>query len=678
MSWLEFNRRVLEQATADEVPLAEKIKFYSIYTSNLDEYVMVRVGCLKHRAIYDKSYSDDKTGWDADTLLKAIRKRIISLEEKKYEIYIGLLEQLAAANIKKEKFATLPKSAKKCLLDEYSDEISKKVPAYILDANHPFPHLENLVTYLILRMENSEKSKRYDNEKYAILKISDEITPIAVMEIDGIKIWISISELIEKYYEDKLKKYKIVESLAFRITRNADIDFSDEYGQSADMDDDEVRNMRKMLKKRSKSSIIRLEYSKTEVKNDSKILEYLAKNTNLKPSQIYQISEILPQKWSSKIAELLKAADENQAYFPIQPIRRLNENSIIEDAAKNDILLAYPYHSFDDYLELLRDAIYKFEAKSIKITLYRMSRYTEIVPLLKAACSKGISVTAVIELKARFDEESNAHWGDVLRESGCKVIYGLANYKIHSKVTLITLKEQYCASQIAHIGTGNYNEITSKQYTDLGLFTTNSDICRDCEKLFESLETGVFRSDYERLLVSPTCLRSEIIDQIRIEKNAVKSGKNGYICLKMNSLTDKVLIDELLEAAEDGVKIDLIVRGICCLRPSSENINVVSIVGRYLEHSRIYIFGDNDQNRRVFIGSADLMTRNTMRRVEVLTPILNEQIAQMLYKITRLQLSDNVKLRKLKPNGKYKKIESQGEQPCDSQMELYNLLKCSE
>lgn len=681
LSWLEFNKRVLRQAVDRSVPLLERIQFYAIYISNIDEYMMVRAGCFLNRAIYDKSYIDDKTGLDAYDILSLIYKALRKQNSLREKTYAELMAELSNIGVKKCTWSSLGKSEKKRLIGNNEVEIAKKVPIYIVNQYHPFPHLDNLQLHILLKLKlkpNGEvKSSDRESESYAILPIPAEIDGILKVDDGDDLRYIKTSELIARTAPSRLKKYEVTDCILFKITRNADIDFEDELeyeSEACEMPE----KVRKVLKKREKLDAVRLEFSPLKRKYDKRSVKFLTRKLGLKDEQVIKCKNIIPKNWSSEIADRLRESYPKLCYEPVPQIKIKRGDRVLDHLKNHDLLIGYPYNSFSEYLDFLREAVYLYQTQTIKITLYRLSRYSEVITLLKAAAERGIQVTAIIELKARFDEEMNANWAEALLESGCRVIFGQDGVKVHSKVTFFQVKEQDRIVEYAHIGTGNYNEKTAKQYTDVGIMTSDKTICDDCKKLFESLETKSLRLDYSRLLVSPTCLRDRILDEINIEVKAAKAGNNAYICMKMNSLTDKLVIDSLYDAAKAGVKIDLIVRGICCLDPgavgNNSSINVVSIVGRYLEHSRIYIFGENRQNRRIYIGSADMMTRNTMRRIEVLVPIDDPDIAQLLFEQTRMQLWDDVKASRLLPNGRYEKKESEGA-PFDSQMEIYKLYK---
>lgn len=692
LSWLSFNLRVLKQAEAPEVPLLERMRFCAIYTSNLDEFFMVRAGSLHDRTLLSPQPIDDKTGMTAGEQLHELYKAAHAQYPKRDKIYRKIAEELRERGVISPKWNELDKAERKSVEQFFTSELSPILRTHIVDQNHPFPHLENKQPHIILTLKNRPGGKQSGERLlYAIIPLPHEAPKYwSKTETDENGNFVSLkyitSERIIMHYTGRLyKKYDIKSKLLFKVTRNADLEIGGEENDDITSDHDYLKHIKTLLKKRDKLSPVRLEYLYSENAESTKTIELLRKRFSLSKEQVYCTHSPLSYDFASELIKELSKIIDGGCYAPIAPIPATNERSIFAAVEKRDLLLNYPYNSMMTYIDFLREAAYDENVESIKITLYRLSRYSEVVSLLKYAAARGKNVTAVVELKARFDEENNIHWAEALEESGCNVIYGIGGLKVHSKVTLVTKKEQDCYRRYAHIATGNYNEQTAKLYTDIGIITADEEICGDAAALFENIEAGRLSDEYKRLLVSPTCLKQRLLTEIEREKTAALLGKTGYIRLKMNSLTDKQLIDALIGASKCGVRIDLIIRGICCLRAGvpgeTDNIRVISIVGRYLEHSRIYIFGENAQNPgasdrspRVYIGSADLMTRNTTRRIEVLTPVLDDSIASKLITLTDLELRDNVKACAMRPDGSYKKIESQ-DKPCDSQIEIYNLYK---
>ena len=686
LSWLMFNLRVLMQADSPEVPLLERIRFCSIYTSNLDEFFMVRAGSLYDRTMLSPQPIDDKTGMNASEQLEKLYKTVHMQYPIRDRIYKKLSDELAANNVEYPRWGKLEKSNKNKTERFFNTEIAPVLRPYILDGNHPFPHLENKQLHILLCLKNRSADKqRGERVAYAIIPVPHEAPSywkeLSVDE-DGNAVslkYIPTEQIILRYANKLYSKYTIKAKLLFKVTRNADLEFGSEEFDEVGDNQDYPKYIKNLLKKRDRLSPVRLEYLYSDKPETAKLLEYLQKKLSLDNEQTYCAHSPLSYDFAGDLIKDASQIIENGVYKPIPQIKAYIGKSVFDGIETHDILLNYPYHSILTYIDFLREAVYDDEVESIKITLYRLSRYSEIISLLKYASERGKSVVAVVELKARFDEENNIHWAQALEDSGCKVYYGFGNLKVHSKVTLVTKKSGETVKKYAHIATGNYNEQTSKLYTDLGILTCNSSICDDITKLFEGIEQGKLYDDYEKLLVSPTCLKQRIIEEIKLETEKARLGQNSKICMKMNSLTDKNVIDSLIEASCAGVKIVLIIRGICCLRAGipglTENIKVISIVGRYLEHSRIYAFGgEPDELPRVYIGSADMMTRNTTRRIEVMTPILSPEIIEKLIDIIKLELKDNVKACEMQPDGSYKKAEPQ-DYACDSQIEMYNLYR---
>ena len=691
LSWLDFNMRVLTQGDAPEVPLLEKLRFCAIYTSNLDEFFMVRAGSLLDRTLLSPQPVDDKTGMTAGEQLRELNKKAAKQYPVRDRIYLELrnelaqngIEEILPENIEKR----LDKGEQKELHDFFQKELLPILRPYMLDSGHPFPHLENKQNHLLLTLKKKRKPSG-DNDKIvrAVIPVppeapkywrtqrTDENGNIVSMK------FVKTSCIIMRYAGEIYTKYAIKSMLLFRVTRNADIEIDSDEAEDSINTADYPKYIKTLLKKREKLSPVRLEYLYSENPENGKVRAFLLKKLSLKKEQEFCTKTSISYSFVSELIRDSAAIIPNGVYKKIPQVKLDFGNSLLRKLEKSDMLLSYPYESMLTYIELLREAVYDPAVESIKITLYRMSQYSEVVSLLRYAAERGKNVVAVVELKARFDEENNIHWAQALEDAGCHVIYGFGRLKVHSKITLITKKEQNSYRHYAHIGTGNYNEQTSRQYTDLGILTSDPKICADAVRLFDGLENGVLHDDYRALLVSPTTLKKTLLKKIKHEQNMAERGDKAYICMKMNSLTDIDIINALVAASNAGVMIDLIIRGICCLKAgvpgATENITVTSIVGRYLEHSRIYYFGIDAKNG-IFIGSADMMTRNTSRRIEVLTPIYDEKIAETLVEMTKMQLADNVKAQEMQPDGKYKKRRpaSYEERHFDSQIEMYNLYK---
>lgn len=682
VSWLSFNERVLLQADAEEVPLLERMRFLAIFTSNLDEFFMVRAGCLHDRALLGDVPTDNKTGMTAAEQLKSLyseARRLYTLRDK---IAARLDRTLADAGIVHCEFPSLSKEEKKTVRRFFKKELAPIVTPYIIDQKHPFPHLEGKVPHILLSLRAQD-----ERSVCGIVPVPKEAQPLLALSSENGLRYITTIEILHHFADELFKRFDVKSKVTVKITRNADMEIADNFSDDPGHEHDYMEYLKILLKKREKLCAVRLEYlsypkSHSErVGDPSRAVEFLCRRLGLAEEGVYRSYSPISYSFAS---HLIKAASQqlpDGVYTPIPP-KPAATGDLFELLKERDILLAYPYHSIRTYLDFLRRAVFDEAVESIRITLYRLSEHSEIVSLLRTAAEMGKAVTAVVELKARFDEENNINWAQLLEESGCHVIYGMSGLKVHSKVTLVDRKNGVGYERFAHIATGNYNEQTAKQYTDLGILTSNRQITEDASELFRSLAAGTLSSNYKCLLVSPTTLKPRILAEISRERDRALCGHSAYICMKMNSMTDKDIIDALSEASSAGVEIDLIIRGICCLRAGVEgktdNIRVISIVGRYLEHSRVFIFGTADgrigtEPPRVYIGSADMMTRNTCRRIEVITPILDTVVAERLVNICRTELSDNVKASQMLPDGTYKKIEPT-EKKVDSQIVMYEEL----
>ena len=675
LSWLKFNKRVLLQADAPEVPLFERMKFIAIFESNLDEFFMVRAGSMHDRALISAEMRDDKTKMTAREQLDAIYRDAKPLCELCEGIFERLEKQLADKGIIRENARTISDAEAKTMKSYFKHEILPLLSPQIIDAKHPFPHLENKKLYVISELERNGKTY------YGIIPILQSFERMYFSpsdDTDEIR-YILIEDILMRYLKDIFKIYNVKSRAVIRVTRNADIEVADNF---SDDSIDYRSYVDVIIKKRGKLSPIRLECYSGAYGRSKKLISYFMHKIGLSepqcfwlhkpcdPSYIYALERKLPKE-----TELLYSPLVPQNYPDISARSR-----ITEIAYERDILLSFPYHTMRPYLKLLEEAATDDDTVSIKITLYRLSSTSEVIRLLCLAAENGKEVTAVVELKARFDESNNIGWSKRLEDSGCNIVYGVDGLKTHSKITLITRKNDDGVSCITHIGTGNYNEKTARLYTDVGIITSDSRICSDAVDFFRNITLGVNADDYKTLLVAPNCMKNKLISLIASEK---AKGKNGYIRMKMNSMTDKAIIDALVSASKSGVKIDLIIRGICCLqtglKKQTDNITVRSIVGRYLEHSRIFIFGADPEKRQVFIGSADCMTRNTSRRVEIITPVFDRTSADKLVSMTDLMLEDNVKSSILMPNGDYVSVSELSDDKAkenkvgiDSQLMLYN------
>ncbi len=667
ISWLKFNKRVLEQADSSTVPTFERMRFIAIFANNLDEFFMVRAGSLHDRSLLVGELPDNKTGMTAREQLDALYDAARPLYARKEEYFNTVSELLKAQGIERLDVKSLDDSEREAVKNYYKRDIRPLLSPQIIDARHPFPHLENKRTYIVAALSHDGR------HSFGIIPVSDVLGRMLFVDCGKGRLrYILIEDILLEFIGEIFSRFDVTSRAAVRITRNADVEVEDNF---SDEDVDYRDYMAVIIKKRERLAPVRLESYGLSHHKSKKPVEYVMKCVGLSESECYHTSTPLDFGYVSMLEDKIRELggfDSEMFYGGLTPRRLPLDGNVEEVAKERDVLLSYPFYSMRPYLDMLERAAKDDNVVSIKITLYRMANNSEVVRLLCLAAEYGREVTVLVELKARFDESNNIGWSRRLEEAGCRVIYGVEGLKVHSKITLITRKVDSNIEHTVHIATGNYNEKTARQYTDLGIITTDERICRDAVDFFSNITMGITADDYESLLVAPLCLKSKIIAEIRRE---TAKGTDGYICMKMNGLTDKEIIDELAAASQAGVTVDLIVRGICCLLPGIEgqtdNIRVISIVGRFLEHSRIFIFGAQKEGRRTYIGSADLMTRNTSRRVEILTPIYDESIADTLYTMTRVQLADNVKSSRLCSNGHYEHVFTDRE-PMDSQIYFYN------
>ena len=678
LSFLKFNKRVLEEADDGGVPLYERFKFISIFYSNLDEFYMIRVGSLYEQSILsDGGLTDDKTGWSPAKQLKEIFEDTKKLYAQADDTFLNVSNLMREQKINLytlDDFKKFNEKEKKWLKNYFKREMMPLLSPQIIDAKHPFPHLFNKEIYILLELtpKESNKADKSQRTSYGIImlnKMLDRIIPLPVNLTGDEYKYILSEDLLYQYAKDVFANYKIVSKSKIRITRNADITAEDSFSDYDGNDDMDYRTyMKDVLKKRGKLAPVRTEMNSAG-KIGSAVKKYLCSRLNISPEQIFTLKTPLDLSFVFALQDkllkvnMLKSSMIHEPLQPVYPAKLKSAPSIMEAVGENDVFLSYPRDSMRVYIDLLHEALRDDNVVSVKITLYRLDMNSQVIEYLCRMSEIDKDVTAVVELRARFDEENNINWSNKLEEAGCKIIYGIDDYKIHSKVTLITRKTDDGIGYITHLATGNYNEKTAKLYTDVGIITANEDIGKDAANFFHSIATSNISADneYSHLLVAPFHFKSKIINLINEEINKAITGQNGYIRMKMNSLTDKGIIAELVRASQNGVKIDLIIRGICCLLPGIEgftkNINIISIVGRFLEHSRIFMFGEGEQTK-IYISSADLMTRNTTRRIEVATPILNEKIKKEIENLFSNQLKDNVKSRRLCSNSHYEKIKN--------------------
>ncbi|MDY2725912.1 MAG: polyphosphate kinase 1 [Anaerostipes faecalis] len=662
LSWLKFNERVLEEAENKNVPLCERLTFASIYQSNLDEFFMVRVGSLIDQMLIDKDMKENKTKMTPMEQLQAIMPQVRKLNRRKDMVYEEIMDQLEEYGIKLVNFQKISKKESEYLREYFNEEMAPLISPTIIGKRQPFPFLKNKEIYAVAALETKS-----GKEKLAIIPCGNGVFQ-RLVKLPNSDEYILSEEMILHYVPRVFKGYHVKSKALIRVTRNADIDADSMYDEDLDYRDFMVE----LIKKRKKLAPVRLELSK---EMDGEIINTLCEYLDLETDYVFQNRTPLDLSFIFVIQDILRKESElfYEKRVPQKSVQFNDDEPIMDQIAKKDKLLSYPYESMKPFLKLLQEAANDKDVVSIKMTLYRVAKQSKIVETLIEAAENGKEVTILVELKARFDEENNIVWSRRLENAGCRVIYGLDGYKVHSKLCLITRKTEGHVGYITQIGTGNYNEKTSRLYTDLSLMTANVDIALEAANVFQSLSMGETVDSTNHLMVAPNCLQNKVLHLIDEEIAHARAGEKAYIGLKMNSLTDKKIMEKLIEASCAGVKIDMIVRGICCLIPGvkgmTENIKVTSIVGRFLEHSRIYIFGAQGREK-IYIASADFMTRNTLRRVEVAAPIYDEDIKMQLNEMFITMLSDNQKAREEDSEGNYTICENQ-DTPLNSQEFFY-------
>ena len=648
LSWLKFNERVLNEAGNPKVPLAERLTFVSIYQSNLDEFYRVRVGTLMDQMDVSEVVRENKTNMTSEEQVKAIIRATRELEEKKTVIYEQLMGELEPKGIRLINFNKLSAEEGKILEEYFDREIAPYLSANIVSKQQPFPFLKNKDIYAVALLESKGGKTRT-----AIIPCSNNVFR-RLIDIPTRKgTFLLAEELILQFLPKFFKNYSVKEKSLIRVTRNADIDTEMIYDEDLDYRD----AMENLIKERKRMNPVRMEFTGTLNK---KMMHALCKTIHVEKEHVFRSEVPLDLSFVFAIQSYLKNTNAGELFYPRRtprPTPQLNDKeSLIPQILEKDVLLSYPFESMKSFINLLYEAAEDKSVVSIKMTLYRLANKSQIVDALVEAAENGKEVVVLVELRARFDEENNIEYSRKLEEAGCRVIYGLNGYKVHSKLCLISRKTEQGVSYVTQIGTGNYNEKTSALYTDLSLITGNQEIGKEAAEVFAALLRGETVEETHLLLVAPKCLQNKVLDMIEEEIQHVKNGEEGYIGIKINSLTDKVIISKLVEASQAGVKIEMIVRGICCLIPGvkgyTENITVISIVGRFLEHSRIYRFGTKEREN-VYIASADFMTRNTLRRVEVAAPVLDERLKNQLDWMFETMMKDDEKGKCLTEKGIY-------------------------
>ena len=662
LSWLKFNERVLEEAENPKVPLCERLTFASIYQSNLDEFFMVRVGSLIDQMLVAKDSRDNKTHMTPKEQIQAILPQVEILNRRKDEVYGKLMEKIEEYGVRLVDFSKITEEENKFLEAYFDMEISGLISPTIVGKRQPFPFLKNKEIYAVVVL-----TTKSGKERLGIIPCGSGVFE-RLIHLPGGNTYMLSEELILHYIPKVFKGDQVKENSLLRVTRNADIDADALY----DEDLDYREFMADLIKKRKKLAPVRIELSRKLSEGSVKLIcEHLA----IKSQYVFHSQAPLDLSFVFQIEDALRKIPElfYERRTPRKSPAFTGDRPILDQIKEKDKLLSYPYESINPFLNMLHEAANDKDVVSIKMTLYRVAKQSKVVEALIEAAENGKEVLVLVELKARFDEENNIGWSRLLEDAGCRVIYGLDGYKVHSKLCLITKKTDEQIEYYTQIGTGNYNEKTSRLYTDLSLMTYNVDIGLEAANVFQALAMGETIKHVDHLLVAPKCLQNKILDMIDEEIAHARAGEPAYIGLKMNSLTDKKIMEKLVEASCAGVRIDMVIRGICCLIPQvpgkTENIHVRSIVGRFLEHSRIYIFG-SEGREKIYIASADFMTRNTLRRVEVAAPVYDEEIKARLLEMFRIMLKDNQQARQENGEGIYRILPTD-EEPLNAQEYFY-------
>lgn len=657
LSWLKFNQRVLEEAQDPDVPLLERMKFVAIFTSNLDEFFMIRVGSLYDMASLKEMELDRRSKMTPKEQLERIYEAVEPLYKERDKTYSEIKKRLSPYGICGLSFKELQDPEKKYVKKYFKEQILPVLSPQIVDRNHPFPHLLNKEIYVIASL------KRGNQKLFGLVPVPTYLSEILLLPGHDIR-YIRMEKILMEYLEIIFDKYEVSDKNYICVTRNGDVSPDDE---ALDINEDFRNLMKKTLSKRRKMAVVRLETANPLTENMER---YFCDRFCITPKQIFRTK--MPMKLSyifsvaEKVPEHMRRTLVYEPFVPQKSAMVDEETSMIRQIRKKDILLSYPYESMEPFLKLLKEASTDPSVVTIKITIYRLSKKARLVEYLCAAAENGKEVTALIELRARFDEQNNIDWSERLEDAGCRVIYGFENYKVHSKICLITCKTRNGYQYITQIGTGNYNEKTAAMYTDVCLMTADREIGQDGATFFQNMCMGNLGGSYRHLLVSPYSLKKKVLELIEEE---TRKGENGRIIMKMNSVTDVDFIEQISRASRAGVEVDLLVRGICCIRPGVEgytdHVRVTSIVGRFLEHPRIFSFGRGSA-QKLYIGSADMMTRNTEKRVEVACPVYEEDLRARLNHMLQVMLEDNVKARVLDAAGTYLK-KGQGEPFVDAQ-----------
>lgn len=646
LSWLKFNERVLDEASDKDVPLCERLSFASIFQSNLDEFFMVRVGSLHDQMLFSETKRESKTNMTAGEQLSHIFKAARDLTRKKDHTYRHLMNELKEYGVELLNFSDIEYDDAVYLENYFKEQIMPILSPQVVGKKQPFPFIKNKEIYAVALLGSKS------NEKVGLVPCSNGILKRLISIPSERNKYMLVEELILHFMPIIFEKYQIKSKSLIRIIRNADIDVD----EAVDDEDTDYRDMmEKLIRQRKKLCPVKMEYSRVL---DEKIIHNLCKELNLNHEQIYYSESPLELSFVFGLQDALR---NNKNLFYERHIQKnpswyVSGKSVISQVEEADRFISYPYESMQPFIRMLQEAGEDEKVVSIKMTLYRVAKNSQIVESLISAAENGKEVVVLVELRARFDEENNIEWSRRLEDAGCRIIYGLDYTKVHSKLCLITYREEGQIKYVTQIGTGNYNEKTSKLYTDLSIITANKQIGMEAAYVFTRLCMGEFVDETNYLLVAPKCMKSKILNYMDKEIEIARAGGKAYVGAKINSLTDKEIIDKLIECSRAGVRVEMIVRGICCLIPGvkghTENISVISIVGRYLEHSRVYIFGTPDKDN-IYISSADFMTRNMERRVEIAAPIYDDSIKTRIRNMFHIMECDTVKARQLCSDGNY-------------------------
>lgn len=669
LSWLKFNQRVLEEASDKDVPVLERLKFFSIFDTNLEEFFMVRVGSLTHFRKLKQKPVDNKSGMTSEEQIDAILRECLDLYRKKDQVFEQIVDELKVKGINLLKVSELSEKDKKNVEFYFKSKIEPILNFQIIDRVHPFPRLPNLAltVFFSLRKVKDEVSK-----EIGLINVPDKIK--RYLKINDTS-FVFIEDIIKEYGYQVFDGYKVEKEYLISLTRNTDIDYdADDY----EMDQDFREYMEKQLKKRKRLQPVRLE---VDTDLDDQSIAFLMEQFKLDKKNIFVNKSLMQAGFIfSLLSDLPENIVKKYSYDPFSPTNSpmINKNKkMIDQINKKDIFLSFPYESIEPVIRLLNEAACDDSVVSIKITLYRIAHDSEIAKALIKASENGKDVTVLMELRARFDEDNNIFWSSKLEDAGCKILYGFDTYKTHSKVCLITrVDKDGNINYITQAATGNYNEKTAKLYTDFSLMTASGAIGQDAKELFDNIALGNLEGEYSNLMVSPKSMQEGLAKLIDEQIENQRNSSNGYIRIKVNSISDRKIIDKLSAASNEGVKIDMLVRGICCILPNiknkTENINIYQIVGRFLEHSRVYQFGQG-KDCKLFISSADFMTRNIRNRMEVALPVYDTEIKQRILNYLDIMISDDVKIRKLLANGSYTKVHNINN--INAQEKLINIAK---